>query len=95
MSDYLTSIIRTLVPVGVGALLGWLASHGITISETESAGLTAACVALAIAAYYALARAAETSRYPWLAAIGRFLLGGIARKPVYVPSDTDQDSYGK
>lgn len=67
---------------------------GITISETERAGLTAACVALAIAVYNALARAAEQSRRPWLATVGRFLLGGIARKPVYVPSKTDQDSYG-
>ncbi len=95
MSNYLISIIRTLVPVGVGAMLGWLASRGITISEADSAGLTAACIAIAIGAYYAAARAAEASRYPWLAVIGRFLLGGIARKPVYVRSKTDQDSYGK
>jgi hypothetical protein len=62
------------------------ASHGITLSETDSAGLTAACIAIAVGAYHAAARAAEQSRQPWLAAIGRFLLGGIARTPVYMPS---------
>jgi len=91
VSDYLTSIIRTLVPVGVGSLLGFLASLGITISESDSAGLTAACIAIATGAYYAAARAAERSHIPWLAAIGRFLLGGIARTPVYVPSKAAED----
>ena len=85
MSDYLTSIIRTLVPVGVGSLIGLLAKNGITIGEADSAALTAAIIAIAISAYYALARAVEQSRQPWLAAIGRFLLGGVNRAPVYVP----------
>lgn len=93
MSDYLVSIIRTLVPAGVGAFLGWLASQGITLGETDSAGLTAACIAIATAAYYAAARAAEQSRQPWLAAIGRFLLGGIARTPVYVPKPARDRDY--
>lgn len=72
--------------VGVGAVLGFLASHGITVSEADSAGLTAACIAIATAAYYAAARAAEASRFPWLANVGRFLLGGVARTPVTCPA---------
>ena len=72
-------------------MLGWLASLGISIGGADSAGLTAACIALATAAYYAAARAAEQSRRPWLAGIGRFLLGGIARTPVYPPSQPSPD----
>ncbi len=47
-----------------------------------------------MAVYYAVARAAGQSRTPWLAAIGRFLLGGVARKPVYMSSLSDADHYG-
>ena len=85
MSDHMISIIRTLVPVGVGSLLGLLAQHGLTISEADSAGLTAGLVAIAIAAYYLAARAAEQSRYAWLAALGRLLLGGVNKTPSYLP----------
>lgn len=86
MSDYILSIIRTLVPVGVGSLLGLLAHHGLSISDYDSANLTAGLVALAIGAYYMLARAAEQSRQPWLAALGRLLLGGVKKAPHYLPT---------
>ncbi|GGM14409.1 hypothetical protein [Micromonospora yangpuensis] len=78
MHDYLISLIRTAVPVGVGAALAWLASRaGIVLDAESSTGLVAAMVALAIAGYYALVRALET-RVPWLG-----VLLGKPASPVY------------
>ncbi|MEV4414024.1 hypothetical protein [Catellatospora sp. NPDC049609] len=95
MSDYLASLIRTIVPVGVGSLLGLAAEHGITIDADSRAALTAGLIALATATYYAAARGAEHSTRPWLAWLGRVLLGGIAVSPVYVESTpADLDRYG-
>ncbi|MDM4721170.1 hypothetical protein QTQ03_16760 [Micromonospora sp. WMMA1363] len=62
---HLISLIRTAVPVAVGALLAWLASRaGIVLDEGSSTALTAGVVAAAVAVYYALVRALE-SRWPW------------------------------
>jgi hypothetical protein len=95
LSDYLASLIRTLVPVGVGTLLGLAAEHGITVDADSQAALTAGLIALATAAYYAAARAVEHSTRPWLATLGRYLLGGIGVSPVYVDSTpAELDRYG-
>ncbi|WP_025620137.1 hypothetical protein [Salinispora cortesiana] len=84
-SDFLISVIRTAVPVAVGAMLAWLASKtGIVLDADSSATLTASAVALAIAVYYALARALET-RWPWLG-----VLLGRRAKPVYEVSRTSK-----
>lgn len=65
LHDYLISLIRTVVPVGIGAVLAWLASQlGIVIDSEASAGLVAAVVAVAIGGYYALVRALE-QRWPF------------------------------
>lgn len=90
MSDCLASIIRALVPVGVGSLLGLAAEHGITGDADSRAALTAGLIALATATYYAAARGAEHSARPWLATLG----GGIAVSPVYVdatPAELDRN----
>ncbi|ABP54031.1 hypothetical protein [Salinispora tropica] len=77
-NDFLISIIRTAVPVAVGAVLAWLASEaGIVLDADSSAALTAGTVAAVVAVYYALARALET-RWPWLG-----VLLGRRAKPVY------------
>jgi len=82
MHAYVTSLIRTYVPVWVGIGLTWLASRlGIVLDDDLSAGAAVVSVGLVIAVYYALARAAE-ERWPGL---GRLLLAlGLAKgSPVY------------
>lgn len=80
MQDYITSLIRTYVPLGVGAVLAYLASRwGIGLDADASVALSVAAVALITGVYYAIARAIE-HRFPRL---GRFLVGVGARTPVY------------
>ena len=76
-SDYVPSLIRTYVPVGVGAVVSWLAVKGLNVDPQTQIGITAAATAVLTAAYYAAARALET-KFP---ALG-FLLGHKAQ-PVY------------
>ena len=78
MSDYLISMIRTVVPVGVGAVLSWLAVRaGIVVDEQTKAGLLVAFTGLAVAVYYGVVRALEL-RWPWF---GRLL--GSKAAPTY------------
>lgn len=77
-SDYLISLIRTGVPVGVGALLSWLAVRaGIVVDEQSQAGLVIGFTGLAIGVYYGVVRALEV-RWPWF---GRLL--GTKAAPTY------------
>lgn len=83
--DFLISVIRTAVPVAVGAVLAWLASEaGIVLDTDSSTALTAGVVAVTVAVYYALARVLET-RWPWLG-----VLLGRRAKPVYEVSRTNK-----
>lgn len=60
LHDYLISLIRTMVPVGVGAALAWLAAKaGIVLDGESSAALTTAVVGVTIGGYYAVVRALE------------------------------------
>lgn len=79
LGDGVISVIRTVVPVLVGAVLTWLASRlGIVLGEQSSAELVSGLVAVATTAgYYALARWAE-SRWP---AAGWLL--GVPAAPTY------------
>ena len=82
LSDYVTSLIRTAVPVAVGALAAWLSSKiGFVVDEQTQAGLIAGFTGLAVGLYYALIRWLETKvpQFGWLL--------GVARKPIYVPED--------
>lgn len=77
MQDYVTSTIRTVVPVIVGAVVGFLASKGIDIDQSAVAGLTAFLSGLFTAVYYVVVRFVET-KYPkagWLL--------GTPKKPSY------------
>ncbi|MDM4719439.1 hypothetical protein QTQ03_07435 [Micromonospora sp. WMMA1363] len=81
LHDYLISLVRTAVPVAVGALLAWLASEaGIVLGTESSTAFTSGVVALTVAVYYALARALET-RWPWLG-----VLLGRPTAPTYADS---------
>ena len=76
MNDYIVSLIRTYVPIIVGAAIAWVSAHdGIGI---DSAGLDVAVVGVATAVYYAIVRKLE-AQWPKLG----WLLG-MPRKPVYV-----------
>ena len=63
------SILRTLVPVAVGGVLGWLASAGIAADPQLEAALAAALTAAGTAAYYVVVRLLEvhvSERFGWL-----------------------------
>ena len=78
MHDQIISLIRTYVPVAVGAFLTFLAVKlGVVVDEHVSTGLTTGLVGLASALYYAIARALE-QRWPWLG----WLLG-VPKQPTY------------
>lgn len=74
MSDNVTSIIRTVVPVIVGTAISWLARKGI---DVDGAAVAQAITVIIIGAYYAAVRWAE-NRWPragWLL--------GSAKAPTY------------
>jgi hypothetical protein len=75
--DYFTSLIRTWVPIGIGAVLTFLASRfGIVLDEATGTAAVLACVGIVTALYYAIARVVE-ARWP---ALGRILLAlGLTR----------------
>lgn len=78
MSDHLVSLIRTYVPLGVGAGLTWLASVlGVVVDESTSTAATVAAVGIASAAYYTVVRQLE-KRWP---ALGVLL--GSTKQPAY------------
>lgn len=70
LADYALSMIRTYVPVGVGAALTWLAMHyNVVLDDNMSTTAAGFATALVIAAYYGLVRTLEI-RWPWF---GRLL----------------------
>ena len=78
MQDLVTSIIRTVVPLIVGAVLAFLASQGIEpVDASFAANLTAFLTFLFSALYYIVVRlvAKKFPRFEWL-------LGSPA-KPTY------------
>jgi len=77
MSDFVVSLIRTNVPIAVGAFSSWLVSLGLVVPEGAEVPLTIAITAFAAAGYYAAARWLE-NRWP---AFG-YLLGSKAA-PTY------------
>lgn len=72
MSDTIVSLIRTWVPVAVGAVLAFLANRGFDIEVNQNA-----VVAAVIAVYYAAARVLE-KRWP----VFGWLLG-VPKEPAY------------
>lgn len=78
MTDTVTSLIRTYVPVAVGALISWFASKDIQVDAETQTALIVALTGVIQAAYYTLARLIE-KKYP---AIGRILLGS-GKQPEY------------
>lgn len=81
-ANYVPSLIRTYVPVGVGAVAAWLAVRGLNLDAGTQAGATAALTGLITGAYYAGVRALET-KYP---ALGVLL--GHRAQPVYPKTES-------
>lgn len=87
-SSYVTSLIRTIVPTIIGALIGWVSSIswladllGLSnLSADKQASLTATAVGVAIALYFSVVRKLE-QKWPQLG----WLLGKTGA-PVYVPT---------
>lgn len=78
LSDQIVSLIRTYVPIAVGAFLTWLGvTFDVMIPEDASTALVAGLVALVSALYYAIARALE-ARWPVFG-----VLLGTRRQPTY------------
>ena len=75
--DFITSIIRTYVPIAVGAMIAFLATKGVDVGPEASAGLITFLTALSQGVYYLAARLLE-SKFPQLG----FLLGS-SKKPEY------------
>lgn len=68
MGNFVTSLIRTWVPIIVGAVIAWLASRGIDIEPEQAEGLVAFLTALFSGVYYLVIRWLE-QRFPqigWL-----------------------------
>lgn len=82
MSDYVVSLLRTLVPSLWGTALAWLVGQGLLDQVTADGAIPVAAsllVPLAIGLYYALARAVEPYLPTWLGAV---MVGG-SRTPHY------------
>lgn len=85
MNTTITSLIRTYVPVAVGAVVAWLLALGVNLDDQTTAGLTAALTGVITAVYYTLVRLLET-RYPWVGA-----LLGVPKSPDGYSAGTDAD----
>ena len=74
MSDYVISIIRTVVPAVTGLLIAWLLQLGIDIDE---GALSAVINGLLVGAWYAFARWLE-EKFTW----ADWILG-VKKTPTY------------
>lgn len=77
MKDLLNSLIRTYVPIIVGAFAAWLLTLGVELNAESQAGLIVAITGMLQALYYGLVRLIE-KKYPKFG-----LLLGKAVKPSY------------
>lgn len=77
MTNTVLSLIRTYVPVGVGALVAWLLTLGIELDETVRNGLVVGATGLVIAVYYTVVRLLE-KRWPFFG-----VLLGSTKQPEY------------
>lgn len=92
LTDYLTSVIRTGVPILWGTALAWFVSVGILDqAAADGPGVAAGgfLVTVTIGVYYAIVRFLETR--PWFPRWAAGILLGASNAPAYVrpaPSST-------
>lgn len=75
------SIVRTLTPIIVGAVVGWITTAGITLDSEFQAALTVVVSGVFSGLYYVAARLLETyvtPKFGWLL--------GLAKAPEYTAS---------
>lgn len=78
MTNFFTSLVRTYVPIIVGAFAAWLITVGIELDANSQAGLIVALTGLLQGAYYLAVRLLER-KFPQIG-----VLLGSTQKPVYV-----------
>lgn len=81
------STIRTVVPIGVGGVLAWIATHwNIVVPAHASSTFVVVATGVVTAGYYIVARVIER-KFP---RVGRVLLalGFVRAKPVYAEPAT-------
>lgn len=71
MHNYANSLIRTYVPIAMGALFSWLLLHDVELPAEAQVMLIGGTTALLQAAYYALARLIEMRWPSWGWLLGR------------------------
>lgn len=82
MNDFVTSLIRTYVPIVVGQFVAWLSLKGVELDPATVVSLTATVGGLLSALYYVVIRLLEKYVNPRLG-----VLLGSAKKPEYVEGD--------
>ncbi|MDL5351112.1 hypothetical protein [Microbacterium sp. zg-YB36] len=78
MKDIWDSLVRTLIPIAVGAVLGGFTAAGIPVDPAFEPSLIAGLTAASSAVYYAIVRLLEvyvSPKFGWLL--------GLAKAPVY------------
>lgn len=78
MNNFITSQIRTYVPMAVGAVVAYLATLGLDLDANTQSGLIIALTGVLQALYYLVARVVER-KWPQ---VGGLLLGS-AKQPTY------------
>lgn len=79
MTNFVTSLVRTYVPILIGSVLSFLAvKYGFAVEPDVQNQLVAGLTGVVTAAYYLLARLLER-KFPQLG-----VLLGSTQKPVYV-----------
>lgn len=77
MNDAIIAMIRTVVPIAVGALITWLSLLGVELDPEIAAATITSLTGLVSAAYYAVVKVVSVN-VPW---VGWFL--GYPANPHY------------
>ena len=90
MTNFLTSVLRTLAQVVVGYVVTWLTARGLDVPEQAQTWALGAFVAGGIFLWTALVRLLETRKgtgaFPVACRrLARVLMLGIGARPAYVP----------
>lgn len=83
------SIVRTIVPVSVGAIMSWLTTRGLPLDDQLESALTAALTAAFALIWYVIVRLLETyvaPRFGWLL--------GLAKSPDSYSKDSPVEEAG-